>query len=201
MTYGNPGNMDLDRELARFDWEALQTFTGDAGGMPDAIRDLLSAATTSEADRCRALIEGMILMQGAICEACPAVATCLVSGISPASAPGRAGALDILAQIGSGFQYGPEREAVGYVSIDDCITVIGQGFQCYCRLLMEGESIEEQVSCIDLVAICGHHDPRKKDIAITVLLDALNLPRLRPVRQLISASIADVAGNGLKPLK
>jgi hypothetical protein len=178
--------------LARFDWRSTESFVGYSELLPQAIRHLVSASSQEQAERLSEEIQGVVLSDGCLSEACLPVARCLVVGLEVASPEARASVLDLLAQIGSGFVYGPEREHVGRIDIPQIQDVVSLGFADYCRILVGDFPYVERVSCIDLVTMCALVNPSVRDEAAVALLEVKASPVLGPARGLIDASLQEL---------
>jgi hypothetical protein len=182
----------LGDALGRFDWHSTECFVGSSEFLPRAIRQLVSATGPADAERLGELIQGAILSDGCLSEACLPVAHSLVVGLRTASADARATVLDLLAQIGSGFVYGPEREHVGRVDVAEIEKVVSLGFVDYHRILLGDFSYAERVSCIDLVVLSAQVKPEVRHKVIASLLELRAVPALEPARGLIDASVQEL---------
>jgi hypothetical protein len=191
----------IELAIQRFNWDALRTFDGFAGRLPDAMRELMGSRDAHEAERASGRIEASVLMDDCLCEACFAVSACLVAGLDEVASPARRAVLELLARIGSGQACEPAGENVGKVDVDACATVIASGFALYSSILVNGSEPNERLACIDLVTISGRADRRFRDAAISALELALRSSQLEQAERLIRASIQDIkrvgcTGNG-----
>ena len=66
--------MNIDDEMARFDWSGIQTYIGQAEMLPGAVRALIAAEDAEQAARLGAWIEHILVSVAGPCEGCTPVA-------------------------------------------------------------------------------------------------------------------------------
>src|SRR5256885_12610401 len=90
-----PTNNDRMWEIERYNWSILRA-SGNASGVPHAIRSLLAAASEDEADRWYWKIDNTVIVQGALYEAALPTIRCLIVGLPICSPYARERVLELL---------------------------------------------------------------------------------------------------------
>ncbi|MDQ2587895.1 hypothetical protein [Saccharothrix yanglingensis] len=93
----------VDVELARHDWGSLPVAGDRAAATPRSLVGLLSAHTEEDADRYYWRLENVVVVQGGLYEAAPAVVSVLLAGLAGRlSEPAEEWVLELLFQLVAG---------------------------------------------------------------------------------------------------
>jgi hypothetical protein len=158
--------------------------------LPPLLRVLASAATRGPAEAAARQIEGITLNLKMLSESSAAVASSLVHALWGCANEARPSILELLSTIAASEDDFYGKEAVGPVSLADCMQYIDMGFPLYCEVLEASDDESEVVSAIDLVTCCGDSNPFLKPIAKYVLEVARGRYSSSDLAELIDNSIA-----------
>jgi hypothetical protein len=186
--------VSIDDGIARFDWSRIQTYVGQAGMTPDALRGITAASNEEDAARLGAWIQHNLVSVAGSCEACAPVAAVLVAALPEMTPPGHSVALDLLSQMSTAELTGPVREQIGAVDIDEIRRAVAAGFQHYVAVLRDGSSPEADLrSCVDLMNTLAFHDPGLAVEAIAALKAIQTASLATDLAVLIENTLDDLA--------
>ncbi|MEO3746934.1 hypothetical protein [Plantactinospora sp. B5E13] len=185
--------MPFEDETARFDWSRIPTYLGYAEMLPGAVRALITAPDSAEADRLGTWIERVLLSVAGPCEGCAPVATVLVVALPEMTPAGRSVALDLLTLLGAAEITGPPHEQIGRVDVAEIRQAVAAGFHHYVSVLQTEASSDNDVhTCVGLVEIAAFHDPSLAAAAIRALGAVRTGGRSSGLAALIDSTVADL---------
>ncbi|MFJ7212241.1 hypothetical protein [Amycolatopsis sp. NPDC098790] len=179
----------MELELQRHDWPSLSSSYGNSSLVPDAIRDLRSAGSRSDAEHALRRLEQVLPGLAEVTVAAASVLVHALWGCSPFSIDL---VLGVLADLAAGVyedQPPNEREVVLRREV---LREIGRGFAAYVEIVESTDVDDSRTACIDLVAACGEADPGLRERACHVLGALLEMERFARYRELIEASIEEL---------
>jgi hypothetical protein len=144
-------------------WEAMRHTWSDLAALrtadvvPRAIEQLLESTNEDDARIAFELINNNVVVQGAILEAAPPTAACLVIALTCCSPIARINILELLNDL-CGGNVSPQEEAEGYPLQHKCLQEIRKGFATYLYFLQYG-TLPERRQCVDLLDMCAESDP------------------------------------------
>jgi hypothetical protein len=179
-------------EFERYNWGSLRAM-GPAGGIPQAIIQLVCSTSISNVVRAYWQIDNLALVQGSLYEAALPTAACLVVALQTCSPIARPKLLELLAQIGLGTPDPSEIQAGNKNLLVDCIREIRKGAAVYLYYLQHGNR-DERLHCIDLLGICAGADSDLRDQVLWYLKRQQQEEQDPAASKLITNWIADIQG-------
>ncbi|GAA0577948.1 hypothetical protein GCM10010172_73460 [Paractinoplanes ferrugineus] len=162
--------MQVDDEIARFDWAGIRTYVGYAEMVPHAVRSLVTVTDAKEATRLGTWIERILLSVAGPCEGCTPVATVLVAALPEMTPAGHTVALELLAIIAAAEITGPAHEQIGRVDAGEIRRAVAGGVSHYLAVLRAPDAAAASLySCVDLMDVLAFHDPDLRPEAIAAL--------------------------------
>ncbi|MFF7253694.1 hypothetical protein [Streptomyces microflavus] len=178
-------------EIARHNWSSLRSLWGeDSLVVRAALLDLSDATSDTDVDMAVQRIEDEVVAPGLLSDSSAAAARCLVHGIYTLTDYRLTRALETLAVIAS--EGSMQTQSGGSPVAEECLREVCLGFTSYCEILEISKNIDCRSSAIDLLLICGIHDPRSKPAAKSALDAAMTAEDLYDLRDLIAASRAEL---------
>ncbi|GAA3809715.1 hypothetical protein ACFS5L_44425 [Streptomyces phyllanthi] len=178
-------------EIDRHDWGSLRSLNGeDSLILRAALCDLCEATSDSDVDLAIQRIEDEAVTQGLLSESSAAAARCLVHGLYTLTGYALVRSLETLAAIASGGP-APARAATR-TTVKRCLEEVSLGFPAYCEILESSRDIDCRSAAIDLLLMCGLHDPVLRPAARFALQSAISSGTLVELDDLMAASLAEL---------
>ncbi|WP_147457008.1 hypothetical protein [Micromonospora pisi] len=178
----------LSVELAKHDWTAFRTFTGDASRVPVAIVTLASAESDEQAAAGYWRIDNVVVVDGRLSEAVKPVTSCLLVAMDLAPPPGRKSILDLLSVIATGYEEHVDNQVVGEVSVRTCVEMMASRLNAFIEeLLASGNA-----SCVDILLMCAVHVDGVLNEVCQAFVSALSLRSCLSIREHIEIAIDDL---------
>lgn len=155
-----------------------------------ALIELCEAVSEDDVDLAVQRIESETVAPGALSDSSAAAARCLVYGIYGFTGNVLVRVLETLAVIASVGNVLAQSRAGGVA--EECLKDISLGFPAYCEILEISQSIDCKSSAIDLILVCGLHDPRLRSAAKFALQSASSSGDLIELGDLIAASLVEL---------
>ncbi|GAB3140738.1 hypothetical protein GCM10027290_12050 [Micromonospora sonneratiae] len=180
--------LNPDVEIARYDWQRLKSFKGDAAALPSAINALVFAESEESAEKAYWQIDNVALLQGRLSECVAPLVSRLVAGLLHACSSGRAYILDLLAAIADDYDDHVDIGHVGPVSVRDCAHRMVVQFSLHVdELRLAGNP-----SCVDILLMREIYEERLTVQVKQILDEALHLDSCANIIDLIETSLADL---------
>lgn len=178
-------------EISRHDWSSLRSLWGeDSLVLRSALIELCEAISEDDVDLAVQRIEGETVAPGMISDSSAAAVRCLVYGIYGFTGNILVRVLETLAVIASAGSALAQSQAGG--AAERCLKEIFLGFPAFCEILEISQNIDCKSSAIDLILVCGLHDPHLRSAAKFSLHSARSSGELIELGDLIAASLAEL---------
>lgn len=178
----------LSDELARYDWTAFRTFTGDASRLPAAIVALVAAESDEQAMAGYWRIDNVVAVDGRLSEAAIPLTSCLLVAMDLALPPGRKSILDLLNVIATGYEEHVDNESVGRASVRVCVEMMASRL----NLFIEELFVSGNASCVDILLMCAVHVENVRSEVYRAFDSALSMPSCLSIREHIEIAIDDI---------
>ena len=179
----------LSYELARYDWAAVRTFTGDASRLPAAIVALVAAESDEQAMAGYWRIDNVVAVDGRLSEAATPVTSCLLVAMDLALPPGRESVLDLLDVIATGYEEHIDNEIVGRASVRTCVEMMASRLNVFIEELFASGN----ASCVDILLMCAVHVEGVRSEVDRAFDGALSLRSCLSIREHIEIAIDDLS--------
>ncbi|SBT53109.1 hypothetical protein [Micromonospora auratinigra] len=190
MRPGAETDPNLSAELARHDWTAYRTFTGDGSKLPAAILALAAAESDEQALAGYWRLDNVLAVDGRLSEAAVPVTSCLLVAMDLAPPPGRKSILDLLNVIASGYEEHIDNEVVGRASVRTCVEMMAARRDVFVEELFASGN----ASCVDILLMCAVHVEGVLGDVERAFDVALSLPSCLSIREHIEIARDDLPG-------
>jgi hypothetical protein len=141
----------MNWELQSTDWLSLAA-NGDPRLLPGAISALHQATSAHDAQRAYWQIDNVSMVQGVVYDSALPVMKALLVGLHDCTPIARPYLLELIVQICGGESAPSSRE--GKSTVQRCLEHLPSGFSTF-LFLLEAGTLEERVSCVDLIGLCA----------------------------------------------